>query len=178
MNIRKHTLIWNQMSSPIGMITLVASQKGLCRLFIGKEAHSVEQLRKSVGGVDLEENRKALLPFIYQLDEYFGQQRRDFDIPVDLQGTPFQKQVWCELQRIPFGETRTYQQVAMAVGSLLAVRAVGGANHRNPLPIVVPCHRVIGKNGTLVGYRGGLSTKQQLLQLEGIQCWLGVKSRK
>ena len=105
-----------------------------------------------------------------QLRAYFAGALRRFQIPLDLQGTPFQMQVWRELERIPFGETRSYSQLARAVGSPRAVRAVGAANGANPAAIVVPCHRVIGSSGRLVGYGGGLPLKRRLLELEGISC--------
>jgi methylated-DNA-[protein]-cysteine S-methyltransferase len=102
-----------------------------------------------------------------QLRDYFAGTRRQFDLPLDPQGTAFQKRVWQYLVTIPFGVTRSYRQVAEAIGSPAAVRAVGAANGANPIPIVVPCHRVIGANGRLTGYGGGLPLKQRLLELEG-----------
>ena len=101
-----------------------------------------------------------------QLDEYFAGTRRAFDFPCRLRGTPFQRKVWAALCRIPYGETRTYKQIAEAVGSPKACRAVGMANHVNPICIAVPCHRVIGANGALTGYGGGLDMKAALLRLE------------
>lgn len=101
-----------------------------------------------------------------QLQEYFAGKRRVFDFPYAPQGTVFQKRVWAALCDIPFGETRTYKQVAQAIGNPKACRAVGGANNKNPIGIVVPCHRVIGVNGALVGYAGGLEMKKALLDLE------------
>jgi len=101
-----------------------------------------------------------------ELKEYFAGTRRDFTLPLAPAGTPFQLQVWRALRAIPYGETRTYGQIAAAVGRPKASRAVGGANNRNPLPIVIPCHRVIGSNGQLTGYAGGLETKRLLLRLE------------
>jgi len=102
-----------------------------------------------------------------QLRAYFAGQLRHFDLPLDLRGTPFQLRVWRELERIPYGETRSYSQIAAAIGAPQAVRAVGAANGSNPIPIVVPCHRVIGASGKLVGYGGGLPLKKRLLALEG-----------
>ena len=101
-----------------------------------------------------------------QISEYLNGQRRTFDFPYRLQGTPFQQKVWRALQDIPYGETRTYGEVAAAVGSPKACRAVGMANHQNPIMIAVPCHRVVGASGKLVGYRSGLEMKEALLQLE------------
>lgn len=101
-----------------------------------------------------------------QIDEYLDGKRTTFTVPLELVGTPFQKQVWQELQKIPYGQTRSYQQIALAIGNPKAYRAVGMANNKNPIAILVPCHRVIGKNGELVGYAGGIDHKQQLLTLE------------
>lgn len=103
---------------------------------------------------------------IEQLNEYFTGKRKEFDLPLDPSGTPFQKKVWAALQQIPYGETRTYKQIAQAVGNDKASRAVGMANNKNPIAIVIPCHRVIGANGSLVGYAGGLHIKESLLELE------------
>ncbi|HXB69681.1 MAG TPA: methylated-DNA--[protein]-cysteine S-methyltransferase [Candidatus Acidoferrales bacterium] len=102
-----------------------------------------------------------------QLRAYFAGQLREFRVPLDMQGTGFQLQVWRQLGIIPYGETRSYLQIAAAIGSPAAVRAVGAANGANPIPIIVPCHRVIGASGKLVGYGGGLPLKKRLLELEG-----------
>ena len=103
-----------------------------------------------------------------QLAEYLAGRRRDFDLPLDLAGTEFQKLCWEELLRIPFGETRSYGELAQRIGRPAAVRAVGQANHNNPIGVIVPCHRVIGANGSLTGYGGGLPMKRALLELEGV----------
>jgi methylated-DNA-[protein]-cysteine S-methyltransferase len=104
---------------------------------------------------------------VAQIEEYFSGERRVFDLPVSLDGTPFQMAVWKALARIPYGETRSYGQIAEAVGRPGAARAVGMANHANPIPIVIPCHRVIGHDGSLTGYGGGLDIKARLLSMEG-----------
>lgn len=101
-----------------------------------------------------------------QLQEYFEGKRREFTLPLAPKGTPFQQKVWAALQTIPYGQTRSYKEVAIAVGNEKACRAVGMANNRNPLPIFIPCHRVVGANGKLVGYAGGLDVKTHLLELE------------
>lgn len=103
-----------------------------------------------------------------QILEYFAGQRRKFDLPLNPQGTPFQKGVWAALRDIPFGQTRTYRDIAQAVDCPKGFRAVGMANHCNPIPILIPCHRVVGANGSLTGYAGGLELKQALLALEGV----------
>ena len=101
-----------------------------------------------------------------ELREYFARQRRAFDVPLAPRGTPFQMRVWNEVRAIPYGQTRAYIDVARALGNEKACRAVGRANNRNPLPVFVPCHRVVGRDGSLVGYAGGLAAKQWLLHLE------------
>lgn len=113
------------------------------------------------------EGRTALTDLVFQqVMEYLNGQRREFDFPYILHGTPFQEKVWQALRAIPYGETRTYGQIAAAVGSPKACRAVGMANHQNPILLAVPCHRVIGANGKLVGYGAGLDMKEALLKLE------------
>jgi methylated-DNA-[protein]-cysteine S-methyltransferase len=116
---------------------------------------------------DRNDRNRLLTETTRQLRAYFAGDLRDFDLPLDMQGTPFQKRVWDELLNIPYGKTRSYMQVAVAVGAPQAVRAVGAANGANPVPIVVPCHRVIGSSGKLTGYGGGLPLKKRLLELEG-----------
>jgi len=103
-----------------------------------------------------------------QLDEYLAGRRRDFDLPLETGGTEFQRQCWAALLRIPYGETRTYGDMAREIGRPAAVRAVGQANHDNPIGVIIPCHRVIGANGSLTGYGGGLAMKRALLELEGV----------
>lgn len=167
------SIVWSHMESPVGLITLVANKRGLIYLDFHKQNDPVLGakiwLNHWFRQYSLEKSEQALLPFIKQLDEYFQKKRRVFEIPVDLYGTPFQKRVWRQLQSIPYGEVRTYKEIASEIGSPKAVRAVGGANNKNPLSIIIPCHRVIGSNGSLVGYGGGLHIKEYLLTLEG---WL------
>ncbi len=105
-----------------------------------------------------------------ELEEYFRGKRRDFSVPLNLRGTPFRQKVWKALRQIPYGETRSYEEVAFSVGNIKACRAVGGANHHNPVPIIVPCHRVIGKGGNLTGFGGGLEIKHWLLNHEKAHC--------
>jgi methylated-DNA-[protein]-cysteine S-methyltransferase len=150
-------------SSPVGRLTLVASDDGLAAVLWENDRPDRVRL-----DVDHDEDRHPVLVHAArQLTEYFARRRRVFDLPLDPQGTPFQQTVWHALRTIPFGETRSYQQIARQIGHPRAVRAVGAANGRNPLSIVTPCHRVIGATGKLTGFAAGLDTKAYLLELEG-----------
>ena len=141
--------------SPVGDLTLTEENGALTGLYFG---------RRSLEG---EEGLTALLERASrQLEEYFAGKRKQFDLPLSLRGTEFQRQGWAALRDIPYGETRSYGQIAQAVGRPKAVRAVGMANHRNPISIIVPCHRVVGADGSLTGYGGGLENKKFLLALE------------
>ena len=113
------------------------------------------------------DNNTLIVEAVLQLRAYFDRRLRRFDLPLDLEGTDFQKRVWRQLESIPYGETRSYAQIAAAIGAPRAVRATGAANGANPVAIVVPCHRVLGASGKLVGYGGGLPLKKRLLELEG-----------
>jgi methylated-DNA-[protein]-cysteine S-methyltransferase len=124
-------------------------------------------LRAENRGVRFEESVKALRAYVRELEEYFAGERRAFSFALDLRGTDFQLACWRALRVIPYGETRSYGDIARAVGKPQGFRAVGMANNRNPVAIVVPCHRVIGSDGTLCGYGGGLDVKRKLLELEG-----------
>lgn len=143
-------------SSPVGLLRLCADQDGLCGVHFAREVQT--------GGTDSE----LLHHTARELNEYFAGKRREFDIPLSLHGTPFQRRVWAALQEIPWGQTRSYGEVAAMAGSPKACRAVGMANHNNPVSILVPCHRVINANGGLGGYGGGLDAKRYLLRLEGL----------
>lgn len=116
-----------------------------------------------------QENKESFKVVIHQLSEYFNQERKIFNLTLNPQGTPFQKQVWKRLEKIPFGQTKYYGQIAEEIGNPKASRAIGMANNKNPIPIIIPCHRVIGKNGTLTGFASGLDIKQQLLNIESYQ---------
>ena len=154
---------YKTMRSPVGMLTLVATERGLAAILWENE-------RAGRVNVDLEhEDRRhpVLLETERQLREYFAGRRTRFTLSLDVAGTDFQRKVWQALLTIPFGETRSYAQIAQQIGRPRAVRAVGAANGRNPLSIVAPCHRVIGTNGRLTGFAGGLDTKAFLLELEG-----------
>jgi len=123
-------------------------------------------IRKKLDAEFVEQSEKVLEQTMKQVDEYLNGNRKEFDMPLLMVGTEFQKRVWNALRRVPYGATSTYGQIAEAIGSPKAVRAVGNANSVNPISIIVPCHRIIGGDGGLVGYGGGLSVKRRLLELE------------
>ena len=149
-------IAWTTMKSPVGTITLVADEEGLRGLWLSGRERSMAGRRDD----------KALASVRAQLDEYFAGERADFDIPLSMHGTPFQLTVWDALRKIPYGETASYGEIAANIGQPGAARAVGSANGRNPVAIIVPCHRVIASGGKLGGYGGGLDRKQFLLDLE------------
>ena len=140
----------------------------LGQILIGESGGYITSLHQYTDDPDdaIDRETEVLVRAYTQLQEYFAGERKTFDLPVRLSGTPFQQSVWQALQRIPYGETRSYRDIAEAIGNPKAVRAVGSANNRNPLFIIIPCHRVIGSDGSLVGYGGGLAMKQFLLDLE------------
>lgn len=149
----------------LGPIRLSAIAKGLTEVeFIGNSPASHDIPAEA--DIQGKEAAAVLKQAEIQLKEYFEGRRKDFDLPLAARGTEFQMRVWKELQKIPYGETRTYGEIAEAIGRPKAARAIGGANNRNPLSIIVPCHRVVGKNGDLVGYASGLDLKEKLLKLE------------
>jgi methylated-DNA-[protein]-cysteine S-methyltransferase len=150
-------------TTPIGLLRVVGDGDALVAL----HPETMHPTRASQRTADeLVEDAAPLQPIVDQLDEFFAGTRRSFDLELAPHGTPFQRDVWRALCTIPYGETATYGEIAAAIGRPTAVRAVGAANSRNPIMIVVPCHRVIGANGTLTGYAGGLDVKQCLLDLE------------
>ena len=148
--------------SPTGDLTLIASDTGLAAILWDDDA--AMQARYSPRHED--PHHPVIAATVRQLDEYFAGTRTTFDLPLDPVGTAFQRDVWRALLTIPYGETRSYADIARVIGRPTATRAVGAANGRNPIPIVTPCHRVIGSNGTLTGFGGGLPNKQLLLALE------------
>ena len=150
-----------KMKTKIGTFYLVATEKGLQGLFWKKQNIPITKNLNTN-----EKEMKILLKAIHQLEEYLEGKRKTFSILLDVAGTDFQKSVWNELSKIPYGETRSYKEIACNLKNEKAVRAVGTANGRNPISIIVPCHRVIGSNGTLTGYAGGLKIKSKLLHLE------------
>lgn len=141
---------------PIGRLTIVDDGHGICGIHFHEEQQNAGTKKETIY------TRMAA----YQLTEYFSGDRTQFDLPLSFHGTEFQQKVWRALCKIPYGETRTYKEVAESIGSPKGCRAVGMANNQNPMVIVVPCHRVVGKNGSLTGYAGGLELKEYLLELE------------
>jgi len=156
-----------RINSPVGPLVLAASDAGLHALEFAASRHPVRR-DASWREVANSDHHPVLRRAQDQLDEYFAGARRVFELPLAPQGTAFQRQVWTTLAGIPYGQTISYAELARRVARPLASRAVGGANGRNPLSIVLPCHRVIGANGSLTGYGGGLAVKQFLLRLEGV----------
>lgn len=145
----------NYYDSPLGALEVVTDEKNLLEIkFVEKK--SMKESEKTTVFLQVEK----------ELNEYFLGKREKFSVPFILNGTEFQKKVWIEVNNIPYGETKSYKEIARNIGNEKAVRAVGNANNRNKLPIIIPCHRVIGSNGNLVGYGGGLSKKIYLLELE------------
>jgi methylated-DNA-[protein]-cysteine S-methyltransferase len=152
-------LEWSEVKVVDGVdLRLVASASGI---------RAIEFAPRPVPEWQRNDRNPLLLEAARQLRAYFAGRLREFSLPLDIEGTDFQKRVWGQVAAIPYGETRSYLQISTALGSPRAVRAVGAANGANPVPIVVPCHRVIGAKGKLVGYGGGLAMKRRLLELEG-----------
>jgi O-6-methylguanine DNA methyltransferase len=174
-------------SSLVGPLFLAASETGLVALEFDARLPGQQTIRPNPrdlrsensassrrsgntsknASIGFAESASALQPYVRELEEYFAGQRREFSFPLDLRGTDFQVACWRALLKIPYGETRTYADIARAVDRPTGFRAVGMANNRNPIAIVVPCHRVIASDGTLCGYGGGLDIKRKLLELEG-----------
>jgi len=181
--IRMETLHSTTFKSPVGPLFLAASARGLVALEfdarlpgqqtirpnprdLRKETKRSEKWAESKS-LKFEESASTMLAYVRELEQYFAGQRREFSFALDLRGTDFQLACWHALLAIPYGETRSYADIARAVGRPQGFRAVGMANNRNPVAIVVPCHRVIASDGTLCGYGGGLDIKRKLLELEG-----------
>jgi O-6-methylguanine DNA methyltransferase len=159
-----------EIDSPIGPLALYGTNDGLMAIVFPRHSRvAVEAwLDRVIGEVRIVDDEAAHEGTIGQLQEYFAGMRRDFDLELDLRGTAFQQRVWEAVAAVPYGQTRSYADVARAVGNGKAVRAVGAANGANPIPLVVPCHRIIGSHGGLHGYGGGLDVKARLLEIEGV----------
>jgi methylated-DNA-[protein]-cysteine S-methyltransferase len=158
---RRH--VYKMVDSPVGRLTLVATDQGLAAILWEKD--SPRRVRLAIEAE--EEAHPVLVEAERQLREYFAGRRKVFAVTLDVSGTAFQRKVWTALLTIPFGETRSYAEIARQIGHPRAVRAVGAANGRNPVSIIAPCHRVIGSTGKLTGFAGGLEVKAHLLALEG-----------
>jgi len=156
----KESCFYSYCESPIGKLMLVGSERGLCQIWFEGNGH------KAALRTDSHENSTALRDTVGQLRAYFAGELETFELALAPEGTPFQQKVWGELIRIPYGETISYGELARRIGNPNASRAVGLANGSNPIPIIIPCHRVIGSNGKLTGYGGGLPIKEKLLALE------------
>lgn len=173
-NLLMETLFCASIDSPVGPLFLAASERGLVALEFDRRLPGQQTIRPNPRDLRaerrtlrFEESEVAMRLYTSELEEYFAARRRRFDFPLDLRGTDFQLSCWQALLQIPYGETRTYADIARAVSRPQGFRAVGMANNRNPVAIVVPCHRVIASDGTLCGYGGGLEIKRSLLELEG-----------
>ncbi len=153
-------IFYTQLDSPIGALLLVSEDSRLSQIMFAKDG------RPAVPKAEWREEAAALREPIRQLRAYFAGELETFDLPLAPEGTPFQQNVWGELLKIPYGNTTSYGELAKRIGNPKASRAVGLANGSNPIPIVIPCHRVIGSNGKLTGYGGGLPIKEKLLALE------------
>jgi methylated-DNA-[protein]-cysteine S-methyltransferase len=159
---KQTTYSYKTMKSPVGPLKLVASQRGLAAILWEND----DPKRVRLAPLVEDKNHPVLLEAERQLNDYFAGKLKKFSLRFDFAGTEFQKEVWRALADIPFGETRSYGDIARQIGRPKAVRAVGAANGRNPISIIVPCHRVIGSNGKLTGFAGGLETKAFLLKAE------------
>ena len=155
--------------SKIGLIYVASTDKGVCKISVPRETKKdfLKWLRDNFDDHEVADNKSRNKDVIDQLNRYFNGKLAKFTMPIDLIGTPFRVRVWKELTKIPYGTTITYKQLAKRIGTSRGFQAVGRANATNPLPIIVPCHRVIGTDGSLVGYSAGIKTKEFLLKLEG-----------
>jgi methylated-DNA-[protein]-cysteine S-methyltransferase len=167
----KRIVYWTNLQDENWHMLVAATDRGLCYVHTSNESFEllVDRVSRSFPDHELMQDDDNMRPYTIQLTEYLQGRRRGFDLPLDLKGTDFQQSVWRALLDIPHGHTVSYSHIAASSGNPRAVRAVGAAIGANPVLIVVPCHRVIGKNGTLTGYRGGMKAKAGLLKLEGAQ---------
>jgi len=166
--MNKFVHVWCQ--SPVGRLLVGASGEGICWLGLPGESQWADLqnflARQGLSGEPVQD--AMLAQAVREIDEYLAGRRREFDVPLDLRGTAFQRDVWAALRRIPYGRTTSYSGLAGAIGRPQSARAVGQAAHRNPVPLMVPCHRLIGAAGTLTGFGGGLDLKRELLRREGV----------
>jgi len=144
-------------------IAVLVSSKGIKKIFL----NPAKEINEFTSATKLRSDDPYLFGIFDQLKEYFAGTRKEFEVPLDLEGTEFQKKVWQQLQKIPYGKTISYKSLSERLGDVKSIRAVGKANGQNPIAIIIPCHRVIGADGSLIGYAGGLLIKEKLLHLEG-----------
>lgn len=160
---------FKKIESPVGALNVAATEDGICWVDFADKSTADKRFvsfAKKLKAPITQNNNLHIDELETQLKEYFEGKRKEFTVALVIEGTPFQKEVWAALQAIPYGSTRSYKEQSTAIGMPKAVRAVANANGRNPISIVIPCHRVIGSNGTLTGYGGGLWRKKFLLELE------------
>jgi len=160
---------FKKIESPVGTLNVAATEDGICWVDFADKSTADKRFKsfaKKLNASITQNNNLHINELETQLKEYFEGKRKEFTVKIVIEGTPFQKEVWAALQAIPYGATRSYKEQSTAIGMPKAVRAVANANGRNPISIIVPCHRVIGSNGTLTGYGGGLWRKKFLLELE------------
>lgn len=158
-------IVYDTYDSPIGLIHVVVDEIGVKKVFLFKE----DWEDYLIENVDIKLDKQICKDVVIQLDEYFNKKRKNFQLPLSIEGTEFRIKVWNALREIPYGEVKSYLQIAEAIGNPKSVRAVGQANRANQVPIIIPCHRVIGKNGDLVGFAGDkTNAKRFLLELEGV----------
>ena len=168
--IATDTILYTTFDSPIGELLAVGDERSLPKL------HLQESRRPTPDGADRDRDDERFAALREQLGEYFAGARREFDLELELRGSEFERRVWDALRQIPYGETRAYGEIAIAIGAPGQARAVGAANGRNPIAVVVPCHRVIGADGSLTGYAGGLERKRLHLDLEAPHAQLDLSS--
>ena len=163
-------IVYAHTDSPFGPVWVAATETGICTVTTGTRQPDAlfAWLSRHISPEPPRKDREGLAQALAQLHEYFSRARQAFDLPLDVRGTAFQRAVWTEISRIPYGTTTTYSQIAEHIGRPKAARAVGAAVGANSLPILIPCHRVIGAGGSLTGYGGGLEMKAGLLRMEGV----------
>ncbi len=163
------TLLRSTVESPLGPIDLLSTSRGLAAIGFGERLGWLERwVRRTFPDARIVQGVGALDEAARQIEEYFAGRRRVFDLVLDLRGSPFQRAVWTNVERVPYGRTASYSEIALLAGRPKAFRAVGAANGANPIPFVIPCHRIVGATGSLTGYGGGLSSKRWLLAHEGV----------
>ena len=158
----------SELNTPVGTLHLASSDQGVVSISLSGKEDLLKDLERRIPDMEFEENASKNKGVVRQLKEYFSGARKDFDLPLHLIGTEFQKLVWRQLKGVSFGQTASYKEIAERIGKPKAMRAVGQANHRNPIPIIIPCHRIIGANGHLVGFGSGLDKKRFLLSHERV----------